>query len=327
MIGRTTTLVALVALTGALAAPAQAPRADHVWLSLGPVLLGNGWTLTASTTSPAFDTVTGKEILGVTLERGGSGRAREIHALRAHPAQATLSFDGRRGRWRSAGRAGRSLAVDMTIRAAGAPQPVSPEESLPFACRGPFERVRVTVTGRFALRTGTKALRTIERVRFAGVVTYNRSGDVECGSVPPPRCEASTSLTASSGASTGTRSLAVDRGRRTLALQFVEQERSSGSSRVASWYHVLLLSRVDVLVGELPDVRVTVPSGLPVSGAAAFVAGETIEDVRDGCRTRTTSGAFDGTLRADFAAWRRRAFGLVPTRGGTTAFYRVTEPA
>lgn len=320
-----TALVAMVALTGVLTASAQDPAVDHAWLSLGPVRLGDGWNLSASATSRDFDTISGDEILGATLERKLSGRARETHALRLHLESATLSFDGREGRWQYGARAGRSLAVDMTIRAAGKPRDVAPDESLPFACRGSFARVPVSLTGTFALRTGTKRFRTIERARLTGVITYNRGGRVECGSSPPPRCEPSVYLSVAGGSATGSRWLTVDPGRRDAVLQFAERNARTGPN--ATWSHVLALSRVDVLAGELPSIRVRFPAKLPVTGSAIFTASEQTETIDEGCRTLTTEGAFDGFLRARFSAWGGRTFGAAPGRGRLTAFYRVTGPA
>jgi hypothetical protein len=50
--------------------------------------------MTAATTSPDFDGISGREILGVTLERKLSGRARETHVLRAHLRMRPSRFDG-----------------------------------------------------------------------------------------------------------------------------------------------------------------------------------------------------------------------------------------
>jgi hypothetical protein len=282
------------------------------------VRLGAGWSLSASGTTADFDSVSGKEILGVTLARARSDRARELHARRVHLDAATISFDGIRGRWRTSGTAGKHLAVDMSITARGAPKEVAVGESLPFACRGSFVRVPVTLTGRFVVRTGTKALETITRDRLAGVVTYNRGGPVECGLATRAACESSASLTAAGGSATGSQSLSVDRGGRSMVLQLAQPR--------SGWAHVLLLSRVDVLAGELPTIRLQVPAKLPVTGSATFVAGETTESVEGGCRTATTTGELRGTLVARFAAWGARTFGVAPTRGYLTARYRVTTP-
>lgn len=316
-IRRTAALVAVVALIGALPASAQEPPASHLWLSLGPVRLGDGWTLVASGTSPDFESV-GYEILGVTLERKLSARARETHALRSHLDEPTFSFDGREGRWQTAGRTGSTLAVDMVIRASGEPEEVAADEGLPFACRGPFVRVPVTLTGMFSVRTGTKALKTIERRQLRGVMTYTQDGTVECGLSAPPRCEPSTYLTVSGPAARGSQSLMVDRGRRGLVAQF---------SDASQWSHVMALTRVGVLGGDLPRIRLRIPEGLPVLGSAVFVAGKTTETSDGGCITRVTEGSFNGSLRVRFSAWGERTFGRPPSRGRLTALYRVTTPA
>jgi hypothetical protein len=317
-IRRATGLVTIVALIGAFGASAQEPPVSHLWLSLGPVRLGDGWTLVASGTAPDFENV-GYEILGVTLERKLSSRARETHALRPHLDEATFSFDGREGRWQTAGRAGSSLAVDMVIRASGEPEAVAADEPLPFGCRGPFERVRVTLTGVFSVRTGTKAFKNIERRRLTGVMTYARGGQVECGGLSaPPRCAPSTYLTVSGQAAKGSQSLVVDRGRRSLVAQF-----SDGNQ----WSHVMALTRVGVLSGDLPRIRLRIPAGLPVLGSAVFVAGRTTETGDGGCTTRVTEGSFSGSLRVRFSAWGERTFGRPPSRGRISALYRVTKPA
>ena len=310
---------AVAALIGAPAASAQEPTVSHVWLSLGPVRVGDGWTLVVSGTSPDFDTVSGDEILGVTLERKLSAGVREIHGLRPHLAKATFSFDGREGRWQTAGRAGDSLAVDMAIRASGEPEAVDPDESLPFACQGPFVRVRVTLTGVFSVRTGTNTLKTIERRRLTGVVTYTRGGGrVECGLAAPARCEPSTYLSVSGPAVRGSQSLLVDRGRRSLVAQF---------SDANHWSHVMALTRVGVLNGDLPRIRLRIPAKLPVLGDAVFVAEKTTEASDGGCVTRVTEGSFNGSLRVRFSAWGDRMLGRPPSRGRMTAVYRVTTPA
>jgi hypothetical protein len=313
MLGRISTVVAVIALVGALGAPAQAPRVDHVWLSLGSARLGDGWALTTSVTSGEFDTVTGKEILGVTLSRARSGgRARELHALRAHVTRPSVSFDGRAGRWR---RAGGSVVVDMAIRATGKALDVSADESLPFACRGSFARVAVELTGTFAVRTGTRTFRTIELRRLRGVVTFNRGGPVECGQSVPPRCESSAVLSASSASSAGVDALSIDRRLRTLVLQFTRR----------AWSHVLDIPRVDALEGEPSRMVVRAPAALPVTGRAVFEAVRTTESVDVGCRTQTTEGAWTGSLRAAFSAWGIHTFGATPTRG-VSAFYRESAP-
>jgi hypothetical protein len=312
---RIAALVTVVTLTGALGASAQEPPVSHLWLSLGPVRLADGWTLAVSGTSPDFDPVSEDEILGVTLERQRSARARELHALRPHLDEATFSFDGEQGRWQTAGRAGRSLAVDMVIRASGEPEDVAADESLPFACRGPFVRVPVTLTGVFAVRTGTNALGTIERRQLRGVLTYNLGGRVECGLSSPLRCEPSTYLSVSGPTARGSQSLLVDRRRRSLVAQF---------SDVNRWSHVMELRRVDVLSGDLPTIRLRIPRKLPVRGRAVFVAGTTTEASDDLCVTRVTRGRLNGSLRVHFSAWGERTAGRPPSRGRTTAVYRTT---
>ena len=318
IIRRIAVLVAIVAPTVAPAASAQQPPVSHLWLSLGPVRVGDGWTLVASGTSQDFDTVSAEEILGVTLERKFTARAREVHALRPHLEEATFSFDGREGRWQTAGRVGKSFAVDMVIRASGEPEEVAPAEPLPFACRGAFIRVRVRLTGVFTVRTGTTALKTIQRRQLMGVMTYARGGRVECGLSAPPGCEPSTYLSVSGAAASRSQSLLVDRGRRALVAQF---------SDANHWSHVMALTRVGVLNGDLPRIRLRIPAGLPLHGGGVFVAGTTIETSDGGCTTRVTPGSFNGSLRFRFTAWGEQTLGRHPSRGHMTAVHRVTTRA
>ena len=313
MFGRTCTAIAIVALGGALAAPAQAPRVDHVWLSLDRTRVGDGWSLTTSVTSPDFDPAR-KEILGVTLARARSGAsARELHALRAHLTRPAVSFDGRRGRWRTEGG---SVAVDMSIRTTGEAVDVPVGESLPFACRGAFVRVPVALTGTFAVRTGAKAFRTIELRRFRGVVTFNRGGPVECVASVPSRCDPGAFLSASSASPVGLDVLSIDRRLRTLVLQFTR----------TTWSHVLVVSRVDALEGDPPRMLVRAPPEAPVTGRAVFEAVRTTESVDAGCRVRTTEGAWSGTLQVRFSAWGVRTFGTTSTRRPVRAVYRESTP-
>jgi hypothetical protein len=87
------------------------------------------------------------------------------------------------------------------------------------------------------------------------------------------------------------------------------------------------LSRVNALAGELPTIDVRFPRTVPVSGTATFAAWNTSESTQAGCRTRTTEGAFTGSLRVRFSAWGARTFGGPSTHGRLTAFYRVSAPA
>lgn len=287
--------IALVVLAAALAAPADALAVDHVWLSLKPAKLGDGWTLTGASASGDFYP-NGKEILGATLSHRRSAVAVERHALRASLGKPTVAFDGRRGRWRARGVNG-VLDVNMTIATSGKPQEVT--EAL--GCRGALMRVPVTLTGTFVLRTGTKALQEVRRTRLAALITYNEGGPLGCGPTTSG-CEPDTSLSASNGL----KRLLVDVRRGALTLTFPES---------GGWYHVLERAQVQASAG-LPTIRVDAP-GL---GSVTFDAGKTVETISGPCRVLTTEGMLSGTLSVRFAAWGLRTF------RATSAQHRLVEP-
>ena len=289
-------LAILLVFVAALAAPAGALAADHVWLSLNPARLGEGWTLTGASVGGDFYP-NGKEILGVTLNHRRSAAAVERHALRAGLVRATVSFDGSTGRWH-ARRINGAFDVNMAIARTGEPQAVT--EAL--GCRGALARVPVKLTGAFVLRTGTAALGAIRRARLTGTITYRQSGQVDCA-----RTAASCAAEAWLSASSGQRQLIVSPARRTLTLSFPE---------AGGWYHVLEREQVSVL-GGLPTLRVSAP-GL---GSVTFSAGATTETISGACRVAATEGTLSGTLGVRFAAWGLRTF------RATTAQYRQYSPA
>jgi hypothetical protein len=288
--------IAILVAFAALAAPADALAVDHVWLSLKQAKLGDGWTLTGASVSGDFYP-NGKEILGVTLNRRRSVTAVERHALRASLGKPTVSFDGRRGRWRARDVNG-VLDVNMTIATSGKRQEVT--EAL--GCRGALLRVPVTLTGTFVLRTGTKTLHVVRRTRLAALITYNPGGQLGCGPVASG-CETGATLTASSG----TKRLFVDLEGRELVLSFPQS---------GGWYHVLEREQVQV-TGGLPTIRVEAP-GL---GSMTFSETKTIEDGSERCRILTAEGTLAGALTVRFAAWGTRTF------RATSAQYRRVESA
>lgn len=86
----------------------------------------------------------------------------------------------------------------------------------------------------------------------------------------------------------------VDRGRRGVVAQF---------SDANQWSHVMALTRVGVLSGDLPRIRLRIPAGVPVLGGGVFVGGKTTESSDGGCITRVTEGSFNGSLLVRFSAW------------------------
>jgi hypothetical protein len=300
-------LAALAVVAAAWAAPAEAGAADHVWLSVSPARLSDGWKLRAAVTSPDFPSANPMEILSVKLEKN-SARANELHALNVHNVDATMAFDGELGRWRTAGRAGRSLAIDMEIRSTSEPFAVPAGESLPFGCRGSFLRRAVNLHGTFVLRTATAAFRTIRRVHLTGWVTYNEGGSVECAQSSPTGCGSSTRLSAS--APTGNH-FSVDPTGRTLVVTF----------RDLGWDHVMFASNVDVSPAELPTIRIRMPTRGPITGSLTFTAGDVEESVDGSCRVVTAQGLLTGRARITYTGWGVRTF-----PGPLSATYRRTGP-
>jgi hypothetical protein len=295
-------------VAAALAAPAEAGAADHVWLSVSPASLADGWRLSAAVTSPDFSALAGNEILSVKLQKRLSARVNELHALNVHNVDATMAFDGELGRWRTAGRAGRSLAIDMEIRSTSEPIAVPAGESLPFACRGSFLRRAVNLHGTFVLRTATAAFRTIRRVHLTGWITYNEGGAVECGQPSPTGCGSSTWLSAT--APTGNH-LSVDPTGRTAGVIF----------RDHGWDHVMSLSSVNVSATEPPTIRIRMPTRGPVTGSLTFTASDVKESVDGSCRVVTAQGLLTGRARITYTGWGVRTF-----PGPLSATYRRTGP-
>lgn len=288
--------IAVVVAFAALAMPANALAVDHVWLSLKAAKIGSGWTLAGASASGDFYP-NGKEVLGVTLNRRRSATAVERHALRASLASPTVSFDGRRGRWRARGVKG-VLDVNMTIARSG--EPVAVTEAL--TCRGELKRVAVALSGTFVVRTETKALKTVRRTRLAALLTYSDGGQVACAPVAGG-CENEEWLTAADRRQT---SLVVSLARRTLSLSFLER----------AWYHVLERRQVQV-TGELPTIRVAAGA----LGSVTFTATKTVEGGSETCRIVSAEGTMSGSLTARFAAWGTRTF-----RAASAQYRRIELP-
>ena len=300
----------------------QPAAADHLWFRLDPVSLGGGWKLRANATSPDYyltsspftHPMTPAEIISVYLDRRLSRRADESHVAALHLAEASIAFDGRDGRWATRGTSPQTsgsplvekwLAVDMTIKAVGEPEQLGPGAYLPWSCHGPsLARVRVTLTGSFALRTGMETFKTIRRTRLTGTMTYNQGGPLECGQPAPTTCEPTTYLSSQydtlASSSRGINAfLYIDRGRRFLSLQVRDR---------TGWTHIMALHELDVLSGELPTIRGLLPANLPLRGTFSFAAKETAESVEGACRTTMAKGLLTGKLRASFTGWEARDF-------------------
>ena len=212
--------VTLLAIIAALGVPSSASAADFIALTVNPTRVAPGWTLSATVTNGSFSR--GDEIVGLTLRRSFlNGRAEEQHALRAHPAPTTVSFDGRRGRW--AARLGTAAAVNLAIETTGAPVPV--EEA--WGCRGVFVRIPVSLRGTLSLRTGTRFFKTILRTRLTGFVT-TEAGTVDCSAPAASACE--PSALASGGQARGLRARLVPTPR--PAIQGARSRCSRGLGRV-----------------------------------------------------------------------------------------------
>ena len=291
--------VTLLSIIAALALPSAAHGADYLALVLNPTKVAPGWTLSGLVTSGSF--YRGDEIAGLTLQRSFlAGRGEEKHALRAHPRQATISFDGLRGRWSTSNQLGNAGAVDLAIKATGPATPVDDA----WGCRGAFARIPVQLEGSLTLRTGTRFFKTIRRTRLAGFAVFDQ-GAVNCDRPQAGECEASSSLWA------GTSRSSVVAAPRSLVLQFREPVAQSRAG--AAWYHVMTVEGYDVLTGGRPPaVEIAGPSVPALIGSASFVR-ETVKETSAGaCRTISTSGTATGGFRASFVGWGYRTLRLQP---------------
>jgi hypothetical protein len=296
----------LVALAVALALPSGAQAADYLVVYVNPTKVAPGWTLGGSVVSGNF--YGSDAVFGLTLSRVPAGRTllEEKHALRSHHARSTISFDGKAGRWKTAGQLGTAAVVDMTIEATGSSSPV--ERVL--GCSGSFRQVPVHLEGSFALRTGTRAFGTVKRTRLTGLAMYE-DGIVACGRPAAATCATSSSLFAGGAR----RSLTA--AARSFILSFSEPVQGAPANST-HWYHVATLSGYDAVTGTLPELQVTATSPT-VRGSATFVARTTTES-DSGCRVTTTSGDMTGSFTATFAGWGKRTLRLQP--GAYAAFRR-----
>lgn len=297
----------LVVLAVALALPSGAQAADYLIVYVNPTKVAPGWMLGGSIVSGDF--YGSDDVFGLTLSRARAGRPmlEEKHALRSHHAVSTISFDGKAGRWRTAGQLGTAAVVDMTIQARGAPAPV--ERVL--GCTGEFRQVPVDLVGTFTLRTGTRLFKTIRRGRLTGLAQFE-DGLVACGRPASATCATSSSLVAGGPR----RSLTADP--RSLILSFSEPVRNAPVNST-DWYHLLTLSGYEAVTGTLPELVVTARSP-SLRGTATFVARGTTESTSGACRVTTTAGDMTGSFTATFAGWGRRTLGLQP--GAHASFRR-----
>ena len=287
--------VTLLAIIAALGLPSSA-AADYVALVVNPTKVAPGWTLSGLVTSGSF--YRGDEIDGLTLQRSFlAGRGEEKHALRAHPRQATISFAGVSGRWKTSNQLGNAGTVDLTIEATGEPTPV--DEA--WGCRGAFARVPVRLEGALTLRTGTRFFKTIRRARLAGFVIVDQ-GAVNCDRPQPIECTASSSFWA------GTATSSVVAAPRSIVLQF--RNPVAQSSAGAAWYHVMTVNGYYAVTGSLPELRVRGPSTRTIRGNARFLAGEATQSQSGACLTTKTSGAATGSFSTTFVGWGARTLRL-----------------
>jgi hypothetical protein len=286
--------VTLLAIIAALSLPSPA-AADYVALVVNPTKVAPGWTLSGLVTSGSF--YRSDEIVGLTLQRSFlAGRGEEKHALRAHPREATISFAGVSGSWKTSGQLGNAGAVDLAIEATGAPTPV--DEA--WGCRGAFARVPVRLDGALTLRTGTRFFKTIRRARLAGYVIFDQ-GAVNCDRPQPSECTASSSFSA------GTARSSVVAAPRSMVLQF--RDPVARSSAGAAWYHVMTVDGYDAVTGSLPELGVRGRSPT-LRGNARFLAGEATQSHSGACLTTRTSGAATGSFSSTFVGWGARTLRL-----------------
>jgi hypothetical protein len=292
--------VTLLLVVAAFGSSSSAHAANYIALTVGPIEVAPGWTLSTVVTNGSFSR--GDEIVGLTLRRAFlADRGEELHALRGHPKRTTISFDGRRGRWATGGLLGEAARVDLAIEATG---PGTAVEDA-WGCRGAFTRIPVRLRGTLALRTGTRFFKTIARTRLAGFVTTD-AGAVSCDPVPPVACQRSSTLHA------GGLSASLLASQRRLGLQFREP-----ASATAAWYHVLVVSGYDVLAGSPAELTVAGPSVPAIRGSARFVGQASSETTSGPCRMTSTSGAATGSFRASFVGWGVRTITLQPSAAAT----------
>jgi hypothetical protein len=300
--------VPVLAVAGALALPAPASAVDHVSLFVSPSALaaGPGWRLSASVPANEF---VGRNALAITLLRSPPSGVLERHQLIARLPTATVSFNGRRGRWNVRNQLGPVLSANMAIVAMGAASPL--ERYL--ECSGAFAQVPVALRGTLVLRTQTTFFGTIRRVRLRGTVVFNRGGPVACERTTSV-CMPTTWFDA--WTADGLAALyATPAAGGTLSLRFREQLRLA-TGVTADWYHVLSLTRFSPLSGTLPRLDVRAPAALPLTGAGSFTAGEATETTLGPCRVTRVQGTFTGSFRARFAGWGVRTLDL--TDGGAS---------
>lgn len=296
----------MVGLLVALALPSGAQAAPSTWLSLDPTRVASGWTLKGSVVSAPSYGEDMDVVVGLTLSRELGGGGSEEHALRAHGQRTTITFDGRNGRWRANGQLGTVAAIDMRIRALG---PSTSAGEL-LGCFAEFRQVRVRLTGKLVLRTGTRFFKTIERAALTGSVVYARE-PVTCGPKPPSVCESSSSLSA------GGPFASLNASPRTLVVQFSEQAR--GAPAGVRWYHVFRAGGYAALTGSPPSLAVAAPPNGIIRGSVRFFGAEA-DDVGGPCPTTSYTGSASGTLRTMFAGWGLRTLSLT----GKQAVYRTT---
>jgi hypothetical protein len=316
MLGRIAIVVA--GLTVALALPGRSLALGDVSLYLPPTALGTppsklaAWTLQAWADDGSAPYV--------TLERlSANRRVRETHILNG--GVASLTFDGKRGSFQA--QVGTALQVSMAIAATRSSGPV-------IDCSGRM-RVPIVLRGTFVLGTGTRFFGTIHRSRATGVVWFKAEA--------PPDCSAPTSpALCAPGSAFGVGGIeAVARGRlmtwaspairpwtsaTILAFGPVSPEAVVGPS--PEWSHVMTVFGLNPLTGALPTLTVHMPPWSPIQGDGTFTARQTSEQIDNGCRTATTTGAFEGSFRAQFAGWGVRTLQIGPS---DTASYDVrTSP-
>jgi hypothetical protein len=73
-----------------------------------------------------------------------------------------------------------------------------------------------------------------------------------------------------------------------------------------TWYHVMYALGSNPLSGQLPTIAAHLTGSLPIQGSGTFTAQQTSTEVDGACRNTSTTGTFDGTLRARFAGWGLR---------------------
>jgi hypothetical protein len=280
--------IALAVVAVALGAAPGALAADHLWLDARASLPG-GWDVRVSGYADGVN---------VTLHLRRRG-AQEFHGYGSTLDE--LSFDGTAGRVRFQG-------ADLAAEATGLPVP-----DLTLACPGtPMQKVPVSLSGTFRLRTGLRDLGTVQVTSLAGTIEYNEGPAGPCypsSTPPPPICRDGRTLATAPESSPFVDVSWDSRPRYRYA---------SITYRRGAWTHSL---EIPLTRSPFSGFRASLPRRGPLRGTLAFhLRRRETPSEYPGCGTTAIStGTVSGRVVAVFRGWRTRtavfadALGFVAT--------------